>query len=236
MRSTRDTLYHMKYSQIRRVRKLSEAVFRGAQSVYTFDVFPLTTDIRDSAAVFIISRRITDRFKSSHHRAICVGETESIVSEIKKHNRAKCVKTYEANAVCILRENDRTTRFQMIDDLVTARSFDCVRNVIKSSARSTANKEKVAAAEGETQRRTKSAKPKREIKQPGAPKSRSKMTKQPEPSSSAHAKQKPGKLKTNSVSTSKASRKAVTNVVKIADQRKKKPSVAAKPARRKKAA
>ena len=122
----------MKHPQLRRARKVGEAVFRGANSVHTFEVFPLTTDIRDSAAVFIISRRITDRSKTGHHRAVCVGEADSIVSEIKRHKRAKCVKIHEANAICVLRENDRSARSQVIDDLVAARSFDCVRNVSKS--------------------------------------------------------------------------------------------------------
>lgn len=125
----------MKHPQIRRARKVGEAVFRGAGSVYTFEVFPLTTEIRDSAAVYIISRRIVDRFKTGHHRTICVGEANSIVSEIKKHKRAKCAKANEANAVCILRENDSKARSQVIDDLVAARSFSCIRNVSKPIAR-----------------------------------------------------------------------------------------------------
>jgi hypothetical protein len=121
----------MKHPQIRRVRKLGDAVFRGAKSVYTFDVFPLTTDIRDSAAIFIISRRIVDRFKTGHHHTICVGETDSIVSEIRRHKRAKCAKSNEANAICVLREEDDSMRSNVIDDLVAARSFSCIRNVSK---------------------------------------------------------------------------------------------------------
>jgi hypothetical protein len=130
-RVTYDTMYHMKHPQVRRVRKLGDAVFRGAKSVYTFDVFPLTTDIRDSAAIFIISRRIVDRFKTGHHHTICVGETDSIVSEIRRHKRAKCAKSNEANAICVLREEDDSMRSNVIDDLVAARSFSCIRNVSK---------------------------------------------------------------------------------------------------------
>jgi hypothetical protein len=131
VRATYDTMYHMKHPQVRRARKIGEAVFRGAAATYTFEVFPLTHDIRDSGAIFIISRRITDRGRSGHHRTICIGEAHSIVSEIKKHKRAKCARAYEANAVCILREDDRAERSHVIDDLVSARSFDCIRNVAK---------------------------------------------------------------------------------------------------------
>jgi hypothetical protein len=125
----------MKHSQVRRARKIGEAVFRGVGAVYTFDVFPLTTDVRDGGAVFIISRRITDRSKTGHHRSICIGEATSIVSEIKKHKRAKCAKALQANALCILREEDRKARSLVIDDLVAARSFTCVRNVSKPIAK-----------------------------------------------------------------------------------------------------
>jgi len=140
----------MKHAQVRRARKLGEAVFRGAGGLYTFDVFPLTTDIRDSGAVFIISRRIMDRSRSGHHRTICIGESGSIVSEIKKHKRAKCAKTYEANAVCILRDEDRKARAQVIDDLVAARSFECIRNVAKPIAKPIKTKTKTKVSGTET--------------------------------------------------------------------------------------
>jgi hypothetical protein len=130
----------MKHSQqVRRARKIGEAVFRGASSVYNFEVFPLTSDIRDSGAVFIISRRITDRFKAGHHRTICVGEADSIVREIKRHKRAKCVKVFEANTLCLMRQDDEKLRSGIIDDLVAGRSFNCVRSVVKSHAKGVFN-------------------------------------------------------------------------------------------------
>jgi hypothetical protein len=139
----------MKHPQIRRVRKLGDAVFRGAKSVYTFDVFPLTTDIRDGAAIFIISRRIVDRFKTGHHHTICVGETDSIVSEIRRHKRAKCAKSNEANAICVLREEDDVMRSNVIEDLVAARSFSCIRNVSKPINRAVIAKAKPATRIGQ---------------------------------------------------------------------------------------
>lgn len=112
----------------KRVRKIAEAVFRGKKTQYKFDVFPLTVDITDAPAVFIISRRITDKFRRGHHSAICLGETDSIRTEVKKHKRAKCVKQSAANVICILKDADETSRSVVVDDLQTARSFSCIRN------------------------------------------------------------------------------------------------------------
>ena len=81
----------------KRIRKLSTAVFRGSRSEYNFDVYPISTDITDNAAVFIFSRRKVDKKGRAHHAVSCVGETQSIISEIKKHKRSKCVKGNAAN-------------------------------------------------------------------------------------------------------------------------------------------
>lgn len=112
----------------KRVRKIGEAVFRGKKTQYKFDVFPLTADITDAPAVFIISRRVTDKFRKGHHSAVCLGETNSIRAEIKKHKRAKCVKQNSANVICILKDSDEANRSVVVDDLQTARSFSCIRN------------------------------------------------------------------------------------------------------------
>ena len=230
----------MKHPQLRRARKVGEAVFRGVNSVHTFEVFPLTTDIRDSAAVFIISRRITDRSKTGHHRAVCVGEADSIVSEIKRHKRAKCVKIHEANAICVLRENDRSARSQVIDDLVAARSFACIRNVSKliskPTSKSAIKSHKVAAAERGTPKSTKPVNAKQKIRSTNASAAKPKTIKPAEPVSPATAKRKVGKAKKESSSTPRPINKTAANVVKIVDRRKKKAKVSVKSVGRQKAA
>ena len=106
----------MKYSH-KRARKIAKAVFRGKKGEYKFDVFPLTADITDTPAIFIISRRVTDKFRKGHHSTICLGETASIQTELKKHKRAKCVKQNAANVVCILKDADKANRGLIVDDL-----------------------------------------------------------------------------------------------------------------------
>jgi len=128
----------MKHSH-KRVRKIAEAVFRGQKTQYKFDVFPLTADITDAPAIFIISRRITDKFRKGHHSAVCLGETDSIRAEIKKHKRAKCVKQHAANVVCILKDVDKANRSLVVDDLQTARSFSCIRNADQPNIKAKSN-------------------------------------------------------------------------------------------------
>src|SRR5690348_17855435 len=119
-------MYHMTHAP-KRVRKLSTAVFRGSRTEYTFDVYPLSTAITDNPVVYIFSRRKVDKLGRWHHAVSCVGETQSIVSEIKKHKRARCVKGSESNVVCIIKEADRRTRSGVLDDIASARAFSCVQ-------------------------------------------------------------------------------------------------------------
>lgn len=115
----------------KRIRKLSTAVFRGSRSEYNFDVYPISTDITDNAAVFIFSRRKVDKKGRAHHAVSCVGETQSIISEIKKHRRSKCVKGNAANVVCILKEIDRAARSGVLNDITAVRAFSCVQGRFK---------------------------------------------------------------------------------------------------------
>lgn len=123
-------MYHMT-QPAKRVRKLSTAVFRGSRSEYTFDVYPLSTAITDNPVVYIFSRRKVDKLGRWHHAVSCVGETQSIVSEIKKHKRARCVKGSESNVVCIIKETDRRARSGVLDDIASARAFSCVQGKFK---------------------------------------------------------------------------------------------------------
>lgn len=124
----------MQRSSRKRSSKISQTVFRGNRCLYSFEVFPLTAkEIPDGAGVFIISRRRIDKFGSGHHNAVCIGETNSIATEIKRHRRAKCVKQTAANVICFLKEDNPHTRFEMIDDLISSRTFNCVRNEIKTA-------------------------------------------------------------------------------------------------------
>ena len=123
-----DTLYQMRHTP---TRKLADALFRGLESEYSFKVYPLTANITDQPAVFIISKRIIDKRGKGHQVVICIGETDSTLNELKKHKRGKCVKENSGNVVSVLKEKEKTSRLDVIKDLTACRSFSCVRNVYK---------------------------------------------------------------------------------------------------------
>ena len=105
--------------------KISEAIFRGTKSLYNFEVFPLAAEIEDTSAIFVISKRKTDKRGKGHHAFICIGQTDSILKEIKKHQKAKCVKQHQANVVCLLKETDAEKRLKIESDLRLAHQSVC---------------------------------------------------------------------------------------------------------------
>jgi hypothetical protein len=121
----------MKRPRKKRSAKISEAIFLGKKASYTFDVYPLTGEVPESAGVFIFSRRKVDKAGRASHAASCIGETVSIAAELKKHKRAKCVKQNAGNVVCLLLAESDRSRSAVLDDITEARTFSCVRNVFE---------------------------------------------------------------------------------------------------------
>ena len=109
----------------KKVKPLGAAIFRGVKERYDFQVFPIESEFEDAAAIFIISRRVVDRNKRAHHRMVCIGQTDSVLSEIKKHRKGKCFKKYEANAISVLREGDEQKRLKIESDLKSAHTIPC---------------------------------------------------------------------------------------------------------------
>ena len=109
----------------RKARPISSAVFRGKKERYDFKVFELSEKFEPIPAVYIISKRKTDRNKRGHHALICIGETASISDELKRHRRGKCVKKHEANVVSILPEADEKMRLKIETDLKAAHAVVC---------------------------------------------------------------------------------------------------------------
>ena len=122
---------YMKRPRKVRSSKISEAVFLGKKHSYTFDVYPMTAEIPESAAVFIFSRRKVTKSGHVSHAVSCIGETDSVPVELKKHKRARCVKQNESNVVCVLREDSGKSRNSVLADISEARTFGCVRNEYK---------------------------------------------------------------------------------------------------------
>lgn len=119
-----DTMCRMKQPR-KKSPKISEAIFRGVKNLYNFEVIPLNAEIEDDPAIYVISKRKTDRMGKGHHFLVCIGQTDSILKEIKKHTKSKCVKQHQANVVCLMREPNENNRLRIEADLKAAHAIFC---------------------------------------------------------------------------------------------------------------
>jgi hypothetical protein len=103
---------------------IGAAVFRGRKDRYDFKVFPLDNDFEDVSAIYIISRRKIDRQKKGHHALVCIGQTDSVSGEIKRH-KLKCIKRHNANVISVLPEADAKKRLKIEEDLKSAHAIAC---------------------------------------------------------------------------------------------------------------
>jgi len=112
-------------SKPKKAKPIGSAVFRGKKDRYDFNVFALDENFEAVPAVYIISKRKTDRLKKGHHALICIGETDSISDEIKRHRKGKCVKKHQANVISILPEANEKKRLKIETDLKAAHAVVC---------------------------------------------------------------------------------------------------------------
>lgn len=106
----------------KKAKPISSAVFRGVKQRYDFQVFALTENFEPIQAVYVISKRKTDKKKRAHHALICIGATDSIADEIKK-NRKNYLRKYAANVISILPEENEQKRLKIETDLKAAHPF-----------------------------------------------------------------------------------------------------------------
>ena len=109
----------------KKIKPIGSAVVRGRTGRYDFEMFPLDAELKDGSAIFVISKRITDKRGRGHHKFVCLGQTESLVGEIKKHKKDKCIKQHKANVICLLREEDERSRRKIETDLREAHTLVC---------------------------------------------------------------------------------------------------------------
>ena len=56
---------------------------------------------------------------------VCVGQTVSVLSELKKHRKGKCFKQHAANAISVMREENEQKRLKIEADLKSAHTIPC---------------------------------------------------------------------------------------------------------------
>ncbi|MBS1797200.1 MAG: hypothetical protein JSS81_25465 [Acidobacteria bacterium] len=109
----------------KKVKPLGSAVVRGKNGRYDFEVFPLDAELKDGSAIYVISKRMTDKQGRGHHKFVCIGETESLLGALKTHRKGKCIKQHNANVVCLLREDNELDRRRIETDLREAHRISC---------------------------------------------------------------------------------------------------------------
>ncbi len=109
----------------KKTKPISSVVFRGKKDRYGFEVFPLDAEFEDVSAIYVISKRKIDKRKKGHHALVCIGQTESLSGEIKRHKKGKCVKKYQANVISILPEENEKKRLLIETDLKAAHAVVC---------------------------------------------------------------------------------------------------------------
>ncbi len=109
----------------KKIKPIGSAVVRGKSGKYDFEVFPLDAELKDGSAIYVISKRITDKLGRGHHKFVCIGQTESLLGDLKKHKKDKCIRQHKANVVCLLREENETNRLKIETDLRQAHTIVC---------------------------------------------------------------------------------------------------------------
>ncbi|MCY7374470.1 MAG: hypothetical protein LH472_00655 [Pyrinomonadaceae bacterium] len=109
----------------KKAKPIGAAIFRGKKDRYDFQVFPVDGEFEDSPAIFIISKRKVDKHQRAHHTMVCIGQTTSVLSELKKHRKGKCFKQHQANAISVLREENEQKRLKIESDLKSAHTIPC---------------------------------------------------------------------------------------------------------------
>jgi len=110
----------------KKIKPIGSAVVRGKTGRYDFEIFPLDAELKDGSAIYVISKRITDKVGRGHHKFVCIGQTESLLGDLKKHTKNKCIKQHKANVICLLREENENNRVKIETDLRQAHTLlDC---------------------------------------------------------------------------------------------------------------
>jgi hypothetical protein len=109
----------------KKIKPIGSAIVRGKSGRYDFEVFPIDAELKDGSAIYVISKRVTDKSGKGHHKFVCIGQTESLLGDLKKHKKDKCIKQYKANVICLLREEDEKNRLRIETDLRQAHTIVC---------------------------------------------------------------------------------------------------------------
>jgi len=106
--------------------KISTVNFTGASgTVYSFDVYALSTTFNPIGAVYVITKRTPKPGGGGDHTVIYIGHTGDLSSRFDDHHKANCFSRHYANCICIHVEADEDVRLDIESDLIAAYQPPC---------------------------------------------------------------------------------------------------------------
>lgn len=104
-----------------RNKKNKEAYFLGISGCYyPFKYFSLRDEFPEAAAVYIFTRS-----ENGNNEPLYIGETGTLKSTMRDHEKWICVCRMSANALYVHFEKDEAVRRQMVDNLIKAQHPSC---------------------------------------------------------------------------------------------------------------
>jgi len=102
--------------------KITDAIIRGDKNTYEFEVFPIETEFEPQPAVYIFSRRKTDKMGRGHQRFFYVGQTSSLDGDFSKYKKDYASKQ-KANVICVYVEDEENARLKIEEEIKTAHTM-----------------------------------------------------------------------------------------------------------------
>lgn len=105
--------------------KIADAIFKGQDSKYSFEVYSADTSFSAVGAVYIFTERTVDGTGKGTHTFLYIGQTESLADRIPHHEKWPCVNSNGANCICVHRDSNEDSRLAKETDLRAAHNTPC---------------------------------------------------------------------------------------------------------------
>jgi len=105
--------------------KIADATFSGKTGSYDFEVYTIDTTFNDVGAVYVFTKRTVDSSGKGTHTFVYIGQTESLADRIPNHEKWPCIKRYNANCICVHRDDNEQSRRRKEADLITGNDAPC---------------------------------------------------------------------------------------------------------------
>ena len=93
---------------------ISKVNFTGASGrSYEFDAYTADHQFSDVGAVYVFSRQ-----ESTTYYSIYIGQTSELKTRLDGHEKLPCARRHNYNCICVLYDNNLTSRLSIERDLI----------------------------------------------------------------------------------------------------------------------